>query len=410
MTSASRLALDGGSPVRDVRAKPWPAWPIFGVEEERALLDVLHSGQWWYVGGDRGVRIEQEFAAFQHARFGVACTNGTAALEIALRALGIGPGDEVIVPPYTFVATATAVLSVGATPIFADIDGDTLNMDPGRAEAAVTERTRALIAVHVAGRPADMDAILAIARRHDLRVIEDAAQAHGAEWRGRRVGALGDIGTFSFQASKNLNAGEGGMVVTNDEALAAAAWSVMNVGRPRGGRWYEHAVLGSNYRMTEFQAAVLLEQLRRLPEQTATRAANATRLRRLLAGAPGINMPVEDERITCHANHLFPVRVDDAAFCGRGYQAIIAALNAEGISCSSGYVPLYQEALFTTPVSRRAAAVRKPPIDYSAQRLPVCEAVCCDTIWLPQHLLLAQPEDMEDVAEAFAKVRDGGRG
>src|SRR5579871_1174348 len=201
------LALEGGAPVRDTQIRPWPTWPIYNTTEERALLDVLHSGRWWYVEGDQGVAVEAEFAAFQDARFGVACTNGTPALEIALRALGIGCGDEVIVPPYTFVATAGAVLTVSATPVFVDIEGDTLNIDPAQIEAAITPRTRAIIPAYIAGRPADMDAILEIARRHNLRVIEDAAQAHGAEWRGKHVGALGDLGTFSFQASKNLNSG-----------------------------------------------------------------------------------------------------------------------------------------------------------------------------------------------------------
>src|SRR5262249_4713612 len=180
----------------------------------------LHSDRWWYVEGEQGKLLEQEFAAFHDAKYGVACTNGTAALEIALRALGVGCGDEVIVPPYTFVATASGGLSVSATPIFVDIEGDPLNLDPNGIEAAVTPRTKAVIAVHIAGRPADMDGILAVARKHNLFVIEDAAQAHAAAWRGTKVGALGDLGSFSFQASKNLNGGQGGMLLRHHEAYA----------------------------------------------------------------------------------------------------------------------------------------------------------------------------------------------
>src|SRR5579871_3437689 len=400
------LALEGGAPVRDTQIRPWPTWPIYNTTEERALLDVLHSGRWWYVEGDQGVAVEAEFAAFQDARYGVACTNGTAALEIALRALGIGCGDEVIVPPYTFVATASAVLAVGATPVFVDIDGDTLNIDPQQIEPAITARTRALIPVHIAGRPADMDAIRAIAGRRGLRVIEDAAQAHGAAWRGVKVGALGDLGTFSFQASKNLNAGEGGMLVSNNETLADAAWSVMNVGRSRGGGWYEHHVLGSNYRLTEFQATILRCQLQRLPEQHERRSENARYLSSLLAPIPGIRLPYEDPRITSHAYHLFTFRYDPQAFGGRDIAALIQALTAEGVPCSSGYTPLYKEKLFARVAAREGAwcqAGRR--IDYPNLSLPVTEQVCRDTIWLFHTLLLDTKNGMDDIAAALAKIQ-----
>jgi dTDP-4-amino-4,6-dideoxygalactose transaminase len=298
------------------------------------------------------------------------------------------------------------VLSVGATPVFADIDGDTLNIAPAQIEAAITPRTRAMIPVHIAGRPADMDGVREIAARHGLRVLEDAAQAHGAAWRGVRVGALGDLGTFSFQASKNLNAGEGGMIVSNDEQLADAAWSVMNVGRVRSGRWYEHHVLGSNFRLTEFQAALLRVQLQRLPEQMARRTANAAALRAHLSAIPGIRLPAEDPRITAHAYHLFTFRVDPAAFGGRPVSEIIAALNAEGVPCSSGYVPLYRERLFARYAAREGAwcqAGRR--IAYPDLDLPVCAQVCRDSVWLFQTLLLAEEADMAQIATAVEKVR-----
>jgi dTDP-4-amino-4,6-dideoxygalactose transaminase len=405
MSARDRLAIEGGTPVRDVARAPWPAWPIYDAEEERALLAVLQSGKWWGVEGEEGRRFEQEFAAYQQAKFALVCTNGTAALEIALRALDIGCGDEVIVPPYTFVATASAALAVGATPIFADILPDTLNIDPAQIEAAITPRTRAIIPVHVAGRPADMDAILEIAHRRHLAVIEDAAQAHGSEWKGTRVGALGHFGTFSFQASKNLNAGEGGMVVSNDERLADAAWSVINVGRIRGGHRYAHQVLGGNFRMTEFQSAVLRTQLRRLPEQTARRTANALYLRQLLAAIPGISLPLDDPRITAHAYHLFTFRVDAERMEALNYPGFIEALNAEGIPCSDGYVPLYREGLFGRKTRREGRWCQAGPMfDYTMLHLPVCEQICGDTIWLPQTLLLAERADMEDIAAALRKI------
>ena len=297
------LALHGGTPVR---TRPFGGWPVFGHEEEEALLAALRSGTWGSLDGTFVTRFEQEFAAFQGARYGISCVNGTLALSVALKALGIGPGDEVLVPPYTFIATASAALMIGAVPVFVDVDLDTLLIDPSLIDAAVTPRTKAIIPVHHAGSPADMDGVMAAARRHGLRVVEDAAQAHGAAWRGTPVGAIGDIGTFSFQSSKTINAGEGGMMVTNDPELDELLWSYRNVGRRRGGEWYEHVRLGWNLRMTEFQAAVILEQMKRFPAQRAHRADSAAylsaRLRRSPAscrsGSPTASPPTPGTRTT----------------------------------------------------------------------------------------------------------------
>jgi dTDP-4-amino-4,6-dideoxygalactose transaminase len=404
-TTKKTLAINGGTPVRDTKTKPWPHWPIFDHTEEEALLEVLRSGLWWYMGGKNGTTFEKEFVRFQDARYGVACTNGTAALEICLRSLGIGYGDEVIVPPYTFIATASAVLAVGAIPVFVDIEADTLNMDPARIEPAITARTRAIIAVHVAGRPADLDGVIAVAQRHRLAVIEDAAQAHAAAWRGRRVGAIGTMGTFSFQASKNLNSGEGGMILTDDEELSEAAWSVMNVGRTRTGRRHEHSGLGGNYRITEFQAALLRCQMKRLPEQTARRSANGARLTTALDTIEGIDTLRKDKRITTHAYHLYPFRIDSASFGGRSLSDFTQALQAEGIPCGVGYRPLYKEAL--SQHRRTQVADGAPVRDYGKYALtcPVCEQVCTDTVWLGQTMLLGEPGDMDDVAEAILKIQ-----
>ena len=404
------LAIDGGSPVRDANTRSWVQWPIYDETEEKALLQVLHSGQWWYVGGEQGAAAEREFAESQDAKYAVACANGTVALEIVLRALGVGCGDEVIVPPYTFVATASAVLAVGGTPVFVDIQGDTWNIDPLLIEPAITTRTKAIIPVHIAGRPADMDAVLDIAKRHNLYVIEDAAQAHGAAWRGTRVGALGHLGTFSFQASKNVNAGEGGMIVSNDEQLADAAWSVTNVGRVRSGRWYEHQVLGGNYRLTEFQSAIMRTQLARLPEQTAKRAENALYLRSLLKSVPGILLAYDDPRITTHANHLFTFRVVQDYFGGKSHEEFLNALEAEGIPCSAGYVPLYKEGVFARVAHKQGAWCHiNRAIDYPTLNLPVCEQICRDTVWLQQYQLLGTREDMEDIAAAIQKIQRAWR-
>jgi len=351
------LALDGGSKVRN---RPWPRWPVWDEHEEQAVLDVLRSGRWWSVEGDRVHTFEREFAQFVQAAHAVCVTNGTAALEVCLRALGIGCGDEVIVPPYTFIATASSVLSVSATPVFVDIEAESLNIDPSRIEEAITPRTKAIIPVHIAGRPADMDGVLAIARKHGLYVIEDAAQAHAAEWKGRRVGAIGDLGTFSFQASKNLNAGEGGIIVSNDADLADRAWSVHNVGRTRSGKWYEHHVVGGNFRMTERQAAILLAQMTRLPSQTETRTRNAEYLTELLSRIDGITTLPADPRVTRHAYHLYVFRYDPKHFGGRPREEFLQALVAEGIPASAGYVPLYKEIVFQRKTAGWADGVRPP--------------------------------------------------
>jgi len=402
---AERLALHGGTPVR---TEPFPRWPVWGEEEEKALLEVLHSGQWG-IGGEKTTQFEEAFARFQNARYGISVTNGTAALEIALRAAGVGPGDEVIIPPYTFVATATACLALGALPVFADIDPETYLLSPTAAEARITERTKAIIAVHIGGCPADMDAFPELARRHGLKLIEDAAQAHAAAWRGRRVGAIGDMGAFSFQSSKNLSAGEGGMILTDDAVLAERCWSIHNVGRVREGAWYQHETWGGNYRMTQWQAAILLAQMTRLEEQSARREENAQYLSQELTKL-GLRPLARDPRVTQHAWHLFIFRYDPNLARGASREAFIKAMNAEGIPCSPGYVPLYA-----------TKAVREGTLDNlhwvgrdasEIERLhpscPAAERACYEeAVWLPQYVLLGTRADMDSIVEAAAKVLRG---
>lgn len=396
-----RLAIDGGEPVRQ---RPFPAWPVWDEREERALLDVLRSGRWGEIDGTAVERFQTRFAALQGARHCVVVANGTAALRVAFRALGVGIGDEVIVPPYTFIATASAALEVGAIPIFADIDPDTYLLDPAAAEAAITPRTRAIVPVHVAGCPADMDALGEVAARHGLYLLEDAAQAHGAAWRGQGVGALGNLGTFSFQASKNLNAGEGGALVTNDDDLAELIWSLHNVGRVRDGAWYRHEILAGNERLTEFQAALLLAQLERLPEQMARREAAATYLDRELAAIEGIRPLRRDPRVTAHAHHLYILRYDAAAFGGLKRDQLVRALKAEGIPCSTGYTPLSDSPAIRREVEHLLALLgrrdRAPAVV-----IPNAERACREAIWLPQYVLLGDEEDMADIVAAVRKIQ-----
>ncbi|MBI3911809.1 MAG: DegT/DnrJ/EryC1/StrS family aminotransferase [Armatimonadetes bacterium] len=399
-TSVARLAIEGGTPIR---SKPWPAWPVWDEGEIEALASVVRSGKWFGPSGTQVNAFAGRWAAYCGARYAAPCTNGTQALEIALRAAGVRVGDEVIIPPYTFIATASSVVQVNAVPVFADIDPDSYNLDPQAAEAAITGRTRAILVVHIGGCPADMDAFRALAERRGLVLLEDAAQAHGARWRGQHVGALGQAGTFSFQASKNLNAGEGGCVVTNDEDCYLAASSLINVGRVPGGQWYQHGLLSGNYRMTEWQAALLLAQLRRLDEQTARRNENALYLARQLAEIPGIAPLKRDERVTCHAYHLFIFRYDASAFRGLPRDEFLRALAAEGIPCSRGYHPLYRSDAFRVDAATHPFAGAR---DYRSLYLPVVERACDEeACWLTQSMLLAERQDMDDIVAAIRKIQ-----
>jgi dTDP-4-amino-4,6-dideoxygalactose transaminase len=402
------LAIHGGTPTR---TKPYPAWPVHGPEERAALQRVLDSGEWSAVGGPHVRELERRFAAYQDARHAVAVTNGTTALVLALRALGVGSGDEVVVPPYTFLATASAVLEVDALPVFADIDPDTYCIDPAAVEAALTPRTKAVIAVHLAGQPADMARLCGIAGRRGIAIVEDAAHAHGAAYAGRRVGAIGDIGCWSFQASKNMTAGEGGMVTTDDDALAVALESLHDCGRSPEGAWYEHHVLGGNHRLTEWQSAVLLAQLARLPGQVAHRESMAEILDRELARVPGISPLARHPGVDVHAHHLYVLRYEPDVFDGLSRDAFVAALQAEGIPASAGYpIPLNRQPLFANAAfDHRATGYDPdhPPTRYAELALPATETACAEAVWLPQRVLLAEPNDIADVVEAVAKVQRG---
>ncbi len=385
----ARLAIAGGTPIR---TKPFARWPVSGESEKAALLEVLESGVW---GGysPKLREFEEAFAKFQGTRYAVSASNGTVTLEAALLACGIGPGDEVIVPPITFIATAAAVLRVGAVPVFADISAD-YNIDPNRIKEAITERTRAIIAVHFAGRPADMDRISEIAAGARLMVIEDAAHAHGAHWQGRPVGNFSDIASFSFQESKNLTAGEGGMLIGNNAALIDAARSFFNQGRVPGGAWYQHENLGTNQRLTGWQAAVLLAQLERLPEQLARRAENAKYLNEKLSGADFIEPLAADPRVTRHSHYLYPIRLRLDRLAGITKDLFVKALTAEGIPGAGSYPhPLYENKVFQKYEHRRTEC-------------PEALRMCRETFWVSHAIMLSEPEDLDDLVSALSKVAE----
>ncbi len=384
------LAVLGGAPVRGPE-KAWPSWPQFDDAERSALLGVLESGKWFY--GDRVAAFEGEWAAFQGARHCVTANSGTTALEIVLQAMGIGPGDEVIVPPFTFVATASAVLRVGARPVFADLDA-TWCLDPDRVAEALTPRTKAIMPVHFGGRFCDMDRLCDLAADAGIPIIEDACHAWGGHWKGKGAGTVGKCGVFSFQQSKNITAGEGGAIVTDDDALAAMCRSLTNCGRAAGMPWYHHENPGTNVRLTEFQAALLSCQLARLEEQTLRRERNAMILNNGLGAVEGLIPQPKSNRITRRAYHLFCLRVVEEAFgCTRAQ--FLAAANAEGWPVSAVYpLPLYEQPLF-----RKLGG-------YEGVRCPVAEDLCRRSgTWTTHEKLLGTEEDMGDIVRIAEKIK-----
>jgi dTDP-4-amino-4,6-dideoxygalactose transaminase len=395
------LALFGGTPVR---TRPFIRWPVFGKPEEERLLATLRSGNWGRLDGSEVAEFERRFAAMHGCRHGIAVSNGTVSLRIALLAAGIGAEDEVIVPPYTFVSTASAVIEANAIPVFADVDLNTFNMDPAAVEAVITPRTRAIIPVHFAGHPADMDAMMAIARTRELIVVEDAAHAHGAIYQNRPAGSLGHLASFSFQSSKNLTSGEGGLITTNDDALAESCRSIQNCGRVPDGMWYEHHVISGNYRLGEFQGAVLNCQLDRLEAQTRTRDSNGPYLASRLAGIPGLHPQTRLPGCTRHSYHLFMLRMDGAF--GAPRTAVLRALEAEGIPCSAGYgYSLPDQQLFRNKAFGPYSSVASAILDYSQAHCPNSDLLCREQcIWLEQNLLLGSRADMDDIAGAFEKI------
>jgi len=388
------LAADGGIPVR---TQPFAEWPIYSELEEKLVLEVVRSGNWGGVSPDKIMLFEEQFAALHDARYAISVNNGTIALSIALLAAGVDAGDEVIMPPYTFIATASAALLIGAIPVFADVD-ESMLLDPECVEAAITSSTKAIIAVHLAGAPANMTHLKEIADRHGLALIEDAAQAVGAKWEGRGIGAIGDLGTFSLQSSKNLNSGEGGVILSNDEALADHAWSLHNCGRLRNGKWYQHEIIGWNFRFSEIQAALALAQLSRLEDQMVIREQRVKQLNDRLNAMEGIRTLAYDSRITRHANHLYLFKLDSVITDQVTKGDFIRKLNAEGIPVTEGYVPLNANAAIINRTQELLGEERR----YSC---PIAErAADKEVLWLYQNVLLGSESDIEDIAAGIEKV------
>jgi dTDP-4-amino-4,6-dideoxygalactose transaminase len=370
-----------------------PEWPVYSARETDLLREVLESGQW---GGFNEIveRFERDFAAFQHSRHGICAANGTVTLEVALAASGVGAGDEVIVPAISFISTATAVSRVGALPVFVDIEPWTFNLDPERVAAAVTPRTKAIIPVHFGGPMASMDRLMSLAAERGLVLIEDAAHAHGSEWKGRRAGSLGRAGSFSFQNSKVMTAGEGGLLTSNDDEFAEKARSLVNQGRLPGRGWFHHFTLATNLRITAFQAAVLTAQLERLPEQICLRARNAKLLLSEVGRVDGLRFQEVPAEAAVHSYYLLLGRIDAARF-GMPRDEFHRAVTEAGIPCT----PFYPHTLYRNPLYEQGGCRVEP--------CPVAEACIGDAFWFPHRVLMGDEDTTRQIAGAIRRIADG---
>ncbi len=412
------LALNGGAPVIDSKNKSWPKWPVWGSEEKQLLEEVLESGVWSY-NGPMETRFIDLWNEFTRAGHSLLVSNGTVSLQLALEALDIGFGDEVIVPGITWQATAAAVLDVNAVPILVDVEPDTWCIDPAAIEAAITPRTKAIIPVHLYGNMADMDAVMKIAEKHDLKVIEDAAHKHGGEWNGRKAGTVGHISSFSLQLSKVLTAGEGGILTTMDQDIWMKLDALRNCGRRPNNVIVDKAagqygvegdfIQSGNYRITEFQAAVLIAQFNRLPEQNALRENNARYLDSLLEEIPGILPMKDDPRETGKAYFNYAFRFNEDEW-GIPVSLFRKALSAEiGFQVEGCYQPLNDCSRFRPPTKERHQLNDDfwAAIDPSRFRLPVCEKVYnSESVTLAHRFLMGSRKDMEAIARSVKKLSE----
>jgi len=398
-----QLVVSGGKPVR---TDPFPAWPVWDEREIHAAREVIESGKWGYPRGERVPLFEEHFAAFHDAGFGICFNSGTSALCGALWAVGVQPGDEVILPAYTFIATATAVLQIGAVPVFADIEITSLHIDARSIEEKITEKTAAVIPVHIGGRPANMTSIKSLCEYHNLKLVEDAAQAWGSEWQNNRVGAIGDAGIFSFQSSKNITAGEGGIVLTNDEEIASLCRSYSNCGRVSDKPRYEHYYIGGNYRMSEIHAAILQIQFERYPDLMRKRQENAEYLNSELSAIPGIKPVNLSQDVTAHSYHLFLMRYKKEFFEDVPKMTFVKALQKEGIPVSPGYtIPVYKQPVFAQSAFGACGKKLKTLPDYGTIHLSETEKACSEEgLWFTQNVLLGSEADMHDIVDGFDKL------
>ena len=405
--AAEKPAMLGGKPVR---TKGYGSWPLVDDLDEKSVSEVVRAGRWYR---NRSVEeFEKAYAELNQAKYCVATSSGTAALYTSLGALGIGPGDEVIVPPYTFTATVAVVLQHYAMPVFVDSDRETFLMDPAKLEAAVTDRTAAIIPVHIGGAAADLDSILTIGKKRNLPVVGDACQAHLGQWKGRSLGSWGTSGCYSFQVSKNLCSGEGGAIVTNDEEMANNCFSFHTCCRQRNGASADFKYKmgrNTNLRMTELQGALLLSQMEGVVERAETRSENADYLSGMLREIPGLMPARMYEGCTRNAYHLYMFRYQPDKFSGLSRNQFVRALRVEGIPCSTGYHPLNNASFIQDALNSRpyVNVYGKEAVEKWSQRnaCPENDRLCEEAVWFTQRMFLGPRSDMDEIVEAIGKIR-----
>jgi len=417
----SKLAIKGGKPVRDANTNPWPKWPVWDKKEEKGLLEVLRSGVWSY-NGPKELEFNKAFAKFIGSEYAISVANGTVTLQLALEACGVGLGDEVIVPGLTWQATAAAVLDVNAVPVLVDVSPDNWCIDPTEVEKAIKPRTKAIIPVHLYGCLADMGAIMTIARKHNLRVIEDCAHKHGGAWKGNKAGSIGDVGSFSFQLSKLMTAGEGGALTTSDPELFEKLDALRNCGRrpekeesaDKGAGLYGSEgdfIQSGNYRITDFQAALLIESLKRLPEQNRIRGENAKYLNSLITELPGVQPMKNGETEALGACYNYSFIYNNDEFKGLDVTKFREALGKElGCSVEASYEPLNACSLYTPhtkPQRYKLSDEYWQAIDPAGFELPVCDRIYTEESVCFHHTVLMGPKtDMDLIIDAIRKIYD----
>jgi dTDP-4-amino-4,6-dideoxygalactose transaminase len=403
-----KLAITGGEPVRKA---PFPTWPMGTKEEMAALQDVLEGSKWGGqpFPGKHAAMFAKKFAEYHTAKYAQCVNTGTVAIQASLIAVGVRPGDEVIVPAYTWEGTVGPVLLVNAVPVFVDIDPDTYCIDAKLIEKAITPKAKAILPVHLGMRFADMDEILRIAKKHNLKVVEDCAHAHGGMWNGKGAGSMGDLGAFSFQSSKLITSGEGGAVITNNLEYMELVQSYINAGRASLTDQYHHRIIGFNYRLGEFQAAVLTPQLERLPEQGVMREKNMKHFESRMKNKKEIALLKPEPRITRQAPYGYVFKYFEDKAKGIPRAAFVAALQLEGIPCDGlFYEPVYKSSLFPVKAEDFPALSwgREKPLDLrSMYSCPEADkAAYHEAVWFPHQNFLGDTKDVDNIADAIEKV------
>jgi perosamine synthetase len=407
LNNSNKLAVLGGEKVRN---SAWPEWPEWETSAENDVLSMLRSGRWWRGRGEYVAEFEQHYATLMGAKRCLATASGTTALLVATHVLGVDAGDEVLVSPYTFIATYNAIFINKALPVFVDTDPETFLINPSKIEAKITDRTTAIVPVHIYGLPVDMDSVNRVAKQHDLKVIEDACQAWLGEYKGKKLGTLGDLGCYSFQNSKNLPAGEGGAIVGNSDEIMDQCYSFHNCGRPFGSveATSRYPMRGSNRRMQQIQAITLLSQMSRIEKDADIRLKNAQYLDKKLAEIPGIYPAKLVEGDNRSAYHMYPFRFVAEQFGNVPRDKFIKALRAEGVPCSSGYGKqnydgLIEEALNSRGYKRLFSEKRLKQWR-EENVLPGNDQLAKEAVTFYQSILLGNKSDMDDIVNAVTKI------